>query len=113
EPGAGRPSGVIRSLLWFEWFAHSKLLLFFIGLWLACVWIIPLFAGSGWILLLGGLYALIAGPVYAGADAIDACEQFTFALPPTRRQRYLARLGVGGGRLLLLAAVDLLRMALD
>lgn len=113
ERVVGRRSGVIRSLLWCEWYAHSKLLLFFIGLWLACVWVIPLFAGSGWILLLGGLYSLIAGPVYGGGDTIDACEEFTFALPPKRQQRYLARLVVGGGTLLLLTALDLLALGLD
>jgi len=87
----------IRGLLWAEWFAHSRLLLVFLGLWLAAVWALPLVAHPGWILLLGGIYALLAGPAYGGADVMDACEEFAFSLPPTRAERYWARLAVGAG----------------
>src|SRR5207247_3890178 len=66
-----------------------------------------------WILLFGGLYALVAGPIYGGSDTIEGCEEFTFALPPTRSERYLARLAVGGGTVLLFTALDLLALGLD
>jgi len=70
----------IHGLLWCEWYAHSKLLLFFLAAWLACVWVLPLYANPAWILLFGALYALVAGPIYGGSDTIDGCEEFTFAL---------------------------------
>ncbi len=102
-----------QGLVWCEWYAHSKLLLFFLAAWLACVWVLPLYANAGWILLFGGLYAVIAGPIYGGSDTIEGCEEFTFALPPTRGERYLARLAVGGGAFLLFTALDLLALGLD
>ena len=103
----------IHGLLWCEWYAHSKLLLFFLAAWLACVWVLPLYANPAWILLFGALFALVAGPIYGGSDTIDGCEEFTFALPPTRGERYRARMAVGGGTLLLFTALDLLALGLD
>lgn len=100
-------------LLWYEWYAHSKLLLFFLAAWVASVWILPLYVNPAWILIFGGLFAILAGPVYGGSDTSEGCEEFTFALPPTRAERYLARLTVGGGALLLLTAMDLLALGLD
>jgi hypothetical protein len=100
-------------LLWCEWFAHSKLLLGVIAVWLASVWIFPLYVNPACILLFGGLFAIIAGPIFGGSDTGDGCEEFTFALPPTRAERYSSRLVVGGGALLLLTAIDLLALGLD
>ena len=102
-----------RGLLWAEWFAHSQLLLIFLAVWLAGVWTLPLFANPGWILLLGAVYALIAGPLYGGGDVLEGCEEFTFALPPTRAERYWARFLVGGGTLLALSAMNLIALGLD
>jgi hypothetical protein len=113
EPAAGDKWKAIHGLLWCEWYAHSKLLLFFLAAWLACVWVLPLYANPAWILLFGVLFALVAGPIYGGSDTIDGCEEFTFALPPTRGERYLTRLAVGGGALLLFTALDLLALGLD
>jgi hypothetical protein len=102
-----------RGLLWCEWYAHSKLLLFFLAAWLACVWVMPLYANPAWILLFGGWYAIVAGPIYGGSDTIEGCEEFNLALPPTRGERFLARLAVGGGTFLLFTALDLLALGLD
>lgn len=102
-----------RGLLWAEWFAHSKMLLVFLGLWIAAVWVLPLFTHPGWILVLGGLYALIAGPAYGGSDVLHGCEEFSFALPATRMERYGARAIVGLGTLLFLTAINLLALGLD
>ena len=104
---------VFEGLLWAEWYAHSRLLLGFLILWLVGVWVLPLLAHPGWILSLGFLYALLAGPAYGGGDVMEGCEEFTFALPVTRSARYLARLAVGGGALLLLTALDLLALGLN
>ena len=100
-------------LLWCEWFAHSKLLVLFLAGWLASVWALPLYANPACILMLGALFAIIAGPVFGGSDTLDGCEEFTFALPPMRGERYVARLTVGGGALLLLTAIDMLALGLD
>jgi hypothetical protein len=104
---------VVKRLLWAEWYAHSRLLLGFLVAWLLGVWLLPVAAHPGWILLLGLFYALLAGPAYGGDDVIEGCEEFTFALPITRSARYLARLAVGGGVLLLLTALDLLALGID
>jgi hypothetical protein len=102
-----------QGLLWCEWFSHGKLLLGFLVLWLAAVWILPLVTHSGWILFIAAIYALVAGPAYGGGDTIEGCEEFSFSLPATRAQRYLARLTVGGGGLLLFTLLDVLALGLD
>jgi hypothetical protein len=104
-PGSG--------LLWSEWYAHSKLILIFITAWLAAVWLLPLFTNPGWILAFGLIYALIAGPALGGGDVIEGCEEFAFALPASRSERYLARLLVGGGILLMFTLLDILVLGLD
>lgn len=108
----GRASA-FRGLLWAEWFAHSQLLLVFLGMWLIGVWLLPLFAHAGWILVLGGIYALLAGPAYGGGDVVEGCEEFSFALPATRSERYVARLVVGAGTFLFLTAINMLALGLD
>jgi hypothetical protein len=119
EPGTSPGAGPAykrrhyRSLLWCEWFAHSKLLLAFLVLWMGCVWLLPLFTHAGWILFVAAAFALVAGPVYGGGDTIEGCEEFSFSLPATRAERYLARLAVGGGALLALTALDLMALGLE
>ncbi len=102
-----------RGVLWCEWFAHSRLLLAFLLFWLACVWFLPLVSHSGWIVVVAAAFALVAGPVYGGGDTIEGCEEFSFSLPATRAERYLARLVIGGGALLLFTVLDLLTLGLD
>jgi hypothetical protein len=104
---------VFGGVLWWEWYAHSKLLVLFLAGWLACVWVLPLYANPACILTLGALFAVVAGPAFGGSDTMDGCEEFIFALPPTRDERYFARLIVGGGALLLLTTIDLLALGLD
>ncbi len=106
-------SRVWLGLLWCEWFAHSRLLLLVLTSWLVAVWMLPLFAHPDWILVLGLIYAMLAGPAYGGGDVIEGCEEFSFSLPATRSERYLARLAVGGGSLLLLTAMNLIVLGLD
>lgn len=100
-----------RALAWSEWFAHSRLLLFFLFGWLAVVWLLPLVAHPLWVLMVGIVFALVAGPAFGGADVIHGCEEFSFSFPPTRRQRFLARVLVGGSWLLALTLMDI--FALD
>lgn len=102
-----------KGLLWSEWFAHSQLLLVFLAVWLVAVWTLPLFTHASWILILGGLYALMAGPLYGGGDVLEGSEEFSFALPPTRQERYLSRLLVGAGSLLFLCFMNVVALGLD
>jgi hypothetical protein len=102
-----------RGLLWAEWFSHSQLLLIFLAVWLVSVWTLPLFANPGWVLTLGAIYALLAGPLYGGGDILEGCEEFTFSLPPTRGERYWSRLAVGAGTLLILCTMNLVALGLD
>lgn len=103
----------LKGLVWAEWFAHSRLLLVFLLLWIGSAWIVPLFLHPGWIMVISFLYALIAGPAYGGSDAVDDCEEFTFALPATRSDRYLARLVVSGATLLMFVVLDILVLGMD
>jgi hypothetical protein len=103
----------LYGLLWAEWFAHSRLLLAFLLMWLGTAWIVPLFAHPGWLMLVSFLYALVAGPAYGGGDAVEDCEEFTFSLPPTRSERYMARLAVAGVTLLMFVGLDFLILGMD
>jgi hypothetical protein len=104
---------VIKGLLWSEWFAHSKMLLVFLVLWLLGAWMIPFVAHPGWILAIGLGYALLAGPAYGGTDAIEGCEEFTLSLPATRSERYLARMSLGIGTLAMFVGLDFIVLGLD
>ena len=109
----GRESGswtVWQAMIWGEWFAHSRLLLGFLVGWLAMVWLLPLFAHPLWILGYGLLVAIVAGPSFGGADVLQGSEEFAFAWPIRRRDRFLARLLVGGGSLLILSAMGVLAL---
>ena len=104
---------VWKGLLWSEWFAHSKMLLVFLLLWLLGAWMIPFVAHPGWILAIGLGYALLAGPAYGGTDAVEGCEEFTLSLPATRTERYLARMMLGLGTLMMFVALDFVVLGLD
>lgn len=99
-----------RALWWSEWYAHQRLLLVFAFLWLGAVWLLPLAVDPLWTLLTGAAFALAAGPAFGGADVIHGCEEFTFAGAPTRGQRYLSRMVVGGGAVLLFNGMSVLAL---
>src|SRR5262245_63952012 len=86
QPASAAPvkpfSRAWKGLLWSEWFAHSQLLLIFLGVWLIAVWTLPLFTHPGWVLILGPLYAIMAGPIYGGGDILEGWREITFELPP-------------------------------
>ncbi len=105
-----RPIAWWRALIWGEWFAHSRLLLGFLLGWLAMVWLLPLVAHPLWILGYGLLVAVIAGPAFGGADVIAGCEEFSFSWPVPRRQRFVARLMVGGGSLVTVSLMGVLAL---
>ena len=85
-----------RWLLWSEWFAHSHLVLLTLVSWLAVVWAVPLFAHPLWVLAPGVLFSVVAGPAFGGVDVIHGVEEFSFAFPITRSERFLSRLLLGG-----------------
>ena len=95
-----------RGLLWGEWFAHARLVLSFILLWLVAVWFLPLVAHPSWILALSGLFAVVGGPAFGGSDVMRGCEEYAFSQPATRRQRHDARLLVALGCLLALTGLN-------
>ncbi len=112
EPVTDGPSAVRlwRALFWSEWFMHSRLLLCFLIGWLAVVWLLPLVAHPLWVLVVGFVFALVAGPAFGGADVIHGCEEFSFAFPPTRSQRFTARFLVGATWLVALTLMDVLAL---
>ena len=113
EKEMGRVRRFWGGLLWGEWYAHSRLVLFFLGAWLVTVWFVPRFANPGWILAFGCAYAFIAGPAMGGRDMLEGCEEFAFSLPATRSEWYLARWIFGAGLLMLFTLLDLLALGLD
>ena len=86
------------------------LLGFLVG-WLAVVWFLPLVAHPLWILAHGLAYAVVAGPALGGSDVIRGCEEFAFAGPVTRGQRYVARLLLGGATVLAFTAMSVVALA--
>jgi hypothetical protein len=86
-----------HGLLWAEWFAHAHLILLTLLVWLGTVWAVPMLAHPLWVLTPGILFALVAGPAFGGVDVIHGVEEFTFAYPVTRTERFLSRLALGGG----------------
>ncbi len=108
-------AGVRRwwALVWCEWFSRSHFTLSFIVAWLLGVWGLPFVANPGWLLVLGIAYAFLAAPLYGGDDVMEGCEEFTLALPSSRRERYLARLLTGLVSLLVLTALNCVALGLD
>lgn len=86
-----------RGLLWAEWFAHAHLILLTLVAWLGTVWAVPLLVHPLWVLTPGVLFSLVAGPAFGGVDVIHGVEEFSFAFPVTRSERFLSRLLLGGG----------------
>jgi hypothetical protein len=113
QPAGPAASRRWRQLLWSEWFVHSRLLLLFLIAWLLTVWVLPLLVHPLWILGFGVAFALVAGPAFGGADVIDGCEEFMLSLPATRAERFVTRLVVGLGALLIFTAMDLLALGLN
>lgn len=101
--------GILRS----EWHAHSRLLLVFIGTWLATVWILPQFANPGWIVLFGLIFALVAGPALGGHDVLEGSEEYTFSLAITRGQWFGLRWAFGATLLTLFTLMNLVMLGLD
>lgn len=118
RPGAGRAAEdferkVIKGLLWREWLVHRRLLMTMLCLWLIGQWILLLFCHPWVILVFGALFALWIGTVAGGSDAAEGSEEFSFALPATRAQRYIVRMALGGSSILLLTGASLLAIGLD
>ena len=111
EPvSASRRVRLWRGLLWSEWFVHSRLLLLSLVAWLSTVWFLPLLVHPLWLLGFGVVVAAVGGPAFGGADVIHGCEEFNFAFPATRTQRYWARVLVAGGTLLAFSLMDVLAL---
>jgi len=102
-----------RGLLWREWLAHRGVVIHALAAWLACAWVLLIFFHPGFIIAFGVIYAFVAGTVFGGADAAEGSEEFAFALPPTRSERYVARLAIGGGTVAGFCLLGVASIALD
>jgi hypothetical protein len=101
-----------RGLLWREGLQHGGLLERAAAAWLIVVWVLAL-DHPGWLFAFGALFALRAGEALGGAEAAEGVEEFAFALPPTRSERFLARLGLGLAALLGFQLAGLAAIAAD
>jgi len=104
---------IVRGLLWRQWLAHRRLIVGWLAAWLILGWVLLLLCHPGVVLGLGILYVLLAAPVFAGLDTVEGSEEFSFALPPTRSQRYLTRLGMGLGTVLVFTGTATLAVWLN
>jgi hypothetical protein len=77
------------------------------------LWIFPLFHSPIWILVIGTLFAAYAAPRMGGAEAAEGSEEFSFALPASRGDQYLARLAIGLPALLLFCGTGALAIGFD
>src|SRR5437868_4477812 len=103
---------VVPGLFWREWLLHHGELRWMFASWLFGVWIFPI--QPLWFLLPFGIFsALFIATGFGGADATEGSEEFSFSLPPTRSQRYLVRLALGGGTLVALLASGIVAGAFD
>lgn len=100
-------------LLWCEWYAHSRLILTFLIVWLVGIWILSMMASAVWIIVLGVIYSYFAGVLFGGSDVIQGIEEFSLSLPPTKTQRYMARLIVGGGSVIAINTMSLISLGTD
>ncbi|MBL9174520.1 MAG: hypothetical protein JNL10_13370 [Verrucomicrobiales bacterium] len=107
---AGRVWRFWTGLLWGEWFAHSRLILGVVLVWLVAVWFLPIVAHPSWILALGGVFGVVGGPVFGGTDVMGGCEEYSFSQPATRRQRFDARLVVALGCLLAVTFMNIVAL---
>lgn len=105
-------SRLIQGLFWREWLLHQGELRWAFAAWLFGVWVFPI-PPMFFLLPFGVIAALLLAPSFGGADAQEESEEFSFALPPTRSQRYLVRLALGGGALLAMMVVGLLAGLFD
>ncbi|MHC4249016.1 MAG: hypothetical protein ACYS9X_07805 [Planctomycetota bacterium] len=107
------PRRVFRGLLWREWLAHGEAVLGFLAAYLVLGWVLEIFFHPGFVLAFGAILAMFAGVAFGGGDAAEGSEEFAFALPPTRGERYVARLAFGGAVVGAFVIVGLLSVALD
>jgi hypothetical protein len=89
----------IRGILYREWLAHRDQILVFVTLWLVGLWILVAFQHPAFLLGFGLAYVVFVAPAFAGLDASEGSEEFSFSLPPTRGELYLTRFFLSGGLL--------------
>jgi hypothetical protein len=112
---AGRTGGtnIFGGLMWRHWLAGRWAIMGALAVLLTGGWALMLFHHPGWIIGAGSIFAMIAGVIFGGLDAADGSEEFAFSLPPTRSQRYLSGIIIGGGGVLAFCLIGTLSIALD
>ena len=89
---------ILQGLFWREWLLHKQEFTWILSAWLLGVWVVPIHPVY-FMLPFGLLSACLIAPSFGGSDAAEGSEEFSFALPPSRAQRYTVRLALGGGTL--------------
>jgi uncharacterized membrane protein len=104
---------IFRGLMWRHLLAGRWVITAALVVLLTGGWALMLFHHPGWIIGTGSLLAIISGLVFGGSDVSDGSEEFAFALPPTRSQRYVSGLVLGGGTVLAYCLIGVLGIALN
>jgi hypothetical protein len=86
---------IVKGIFQQDWLAHGNFFLWILAIWLIGQWVLMVFANLAWVTVFGMVLAKFMGAALGGKEAREGSEEFTFALPPTRGQRYLVRMIVG------------------
>ncbi len=78
----------LRGLIMRELLFHGDFLSWSVAVWFILLWSICLFTHHGFVLAFGILYGGIAGMRLGGYEMLEGSAEFSFALPPTRKQRF-------------------------
>ena len=111
--GAGAGPHIWRGLFWREWLARREFVLWALCAWLVGGWVLMVFFHPGWIIGFGAVYAMAAGLLFGGSDALAGTEEFVLSLPPTRRQQWLVRFALACGTTLAFTGLGTLAIAFD
>lgn len=103
----------VRGMLLRDWMVHRAWMAPLMAAWVLCTWVLMVFFSPGLMMLFGVVWAWVAAVSLGGSDIAEGCEEFTFSLPPTRRQRFLVRLALGGLPLLAMLVVGFTAVAFD
>ena len=113
EAGAPGRVRVWRGLMLGQWTAARGMVMWSLAAGLIGGWVLLLFCHPAFMIALGVLYGMCAGVLFGGTDTADGTEEFALSLPPTRSQRYLARLAPAVGTTLAFTTFGTLTIALD
>jgi len=91
----GTTRSIMRGLIWRERQLHGSLVDAYVAIWVIGIWALRLIDHPAVLALFGFLLAAQLGSRLGSSEWKEGAEEFLFALPPTRRQRFWIRGAAG------------------